>query len=65
MKRLAGNLSVWIFAGLLLGVVAGVLWHNHIFGLIDDSFLASKSAEAQKAFAFQVSNIFLYCVLFK
>jgi Na+/H+-dicarboxylate symporter len=51
MKRLAGNLSVWIFVGLLLGVVAGVLWHNHIFGLIDDSFLASKSAEAQKAFA--------------
>ncbi|MGL5889102.1 MAG: dicarboxylate/amino acid:cation symporter, partial [Bacteroidia bacterium] len=51
MKRLAGNLSVWIFAGLLLGVVAGILWHNHLFGLIDNSFLAAKTADAQKAFA--------------
>jgi Na+/H+-dicarboxylate symporter len=51
MKRLAGNLSVWIFVGLLLGVVAGVLWHNHLFGLMDGTILAAKGADTQKAFA--------------
>ena len=51
MKKLLSNLSSWIFLGLVLGVVAGVMWHNHLFDVIASSGLDSLKPDAQKAFA--------------
>lgn len=51
MKRKLPGLSFWIFIGLVLGIVVGVLYHNHLIGQLDVQGLnKSLNVDAQKAF---------------
>jgi Na+/H+-dicarboxylate symporter len=50
MIRKAG-LSWWILLGLVLGVVAGIISHNQIWGNIDTTHLDARSRDVLKAFA--------------
>jgi Na+/H+-dicarboxylate symporter len=70
MQRKIPGLSFWIFIGLILGVVAGIIYHNHLISVWDnyrlDQALGSgkqKSFFTQQVTAFKLlSDIFLSLV---
>ncbi|HLG04089.1 MAG TPA: cation:dicarboxylase symporter family transporter, partial [Bacteroidia bacterium] len=51
MLRKAPGLSAWIFLGLVLGVVAGIIAHHQIWGDIEYGALSDKTRAFLKTFA--------------
>lgn len=68
LKKLPG-LSTWIFVGLILGIIAGIIAHNKIWGNIDINTLSPFMKDELKNFATEqvvgfklLSDIFLSLV---